>query len=169
MRYILIGCSKLKIPTPTRAVRAEDLYCSDLFKKRRRYAERQCELSPDTSWFILSAYYGMINPWVPIKDYDHTIMEKSKLSRAAWHLTVALSVCNEPDDNDSLPKNIHVEIHAGKHYSHPLAEMLVKFGFNVTTPCDGMEIGELLHEYKYGMWSAEPEDWGPLFPRIQTA
>jgi hypothetical protein len=48
-----------------KSVRAENLYCSDLFYKSRRYAQANHD-----SWLILSAKYGLLHPSEIIEPYD---------------------------------------------------------------------------------------------------
>jgi hypothetical protein len=57
-------------------MRAENLYCSDLFYKSRRYAQANY-----ASWLILSAKYGLLRPSEIIEPYDQNLADLNKDER----------------------------------------------------------------------------------------
>jgi hypothetical protein len=58
----VVSCTAHKRERP---MRAENLYCSDLFYKSRRYAQANHD-----AWLILSAKYGLLHPSEIIEPYD---------------------------------------------------------------------------------------------------
>jgi hypothetical protein len=129
------------------------MYAGQLFKKRVEYAERQ-----GFPWRVLSAQHGAWRPHEERKPYDETLQEKSPADFAIWHAAVAYNLLHElwePYDNGKSegpyrPNEMTVEIHAGKLYSRPLADILRSLGVNVELPCEGLGIGEQLALYTTG-------------------
>ena len=161
LRLMLIGCSKTKKPyvydrrrggriSPT------EMYGGDLFKKRVRYAERN-----GIEWFVLSAEYGLWGPSDERKPYDETLGGKTPADFAMWHATVARQLLHqlwEPWERGELdrplvPSELTIEIHAGKDYARPLADILLACGVNVVLPCEGLGIGQQLALYTSGVYS----------------
>lgn len=148
-RFALIGCSKKKnTNNPFHdMVPARDLYCSDLFKKRVEHIE-----SRGLPWFILSAKCGCINPTTPLRKYDHTIMDKEPIDRAAWHVGAVSQLIDSIyyDHGVRSPSDVCIEIHAGSKYCEPMRKILEILGFEVETPVKGMGIGQQLAYYTKG-------------------
>jgi len=167
LRIALIGCSKTKVykhnPRVGGRVFPSELYAGRLFKDAVAHAE-----SRDIPWFVLSARFGLwasgssLNPgeydaatktWAP---YNETIKDMDKAERAIWHTKVAWDVIHqlwEPwhtgeSDSHIQPSELTVEIHAGKAYSHPLAEILSSVGCRVELPLQGMGYGNRRCWYK---------------------
>lgn len=164
-RLMLIGCSKTKkphSPDPRRGGKQtpEEMYGGALFAKQVAYANHAGIL-----WRVLSAEYGMWQPDSQRKPYDATMSEKSKADFAVWHVSVAHSVLHElwePWESDASqpvlqPKELVVEIHAGRDYAHPLAEILRAVGVRVELPCEGLGIGDRLALYTSGKFSVKEQ------------
>lgn len=151
-RFALIGCSKKKNTNNPfhEMVPARDLYCSDLFKKRVEHIE-----SRGLPWFILSAKSGCISPGTPLRKYDHTILDKEPIDRAAWHIGAASQLIDSLyyDFGIRDPAECVIEIHAGKDYCEPLRKILQIAGFEVERPVEGMGIGQQLAYYTEGSQS----------------
>lgn len=162
-RLILIGCSKAKEykPESRRGGRVfpRELYSSQLFRARVEYAESiKCE------WAVLSARFGLWHSsreLVPCniggsgRVYDTTFDDLNRAERAEWHTSVAHKVVEqlfEPFEVGTSrqplnPNQLTVEIHAGRSYCQPLAEILKLTGINVQLPCEGLGIGQQLQLY----------------------
>lgn len=158
MRLILIGCGKNKTTAPSSAknghrFRIRDMYVGPLFTKRVQYAEER-----KLPWAVLSAKYGLIWPNEERKLYDETLNEMTPAEVAFWVSQVSSRVVNllgEPFDSGQSdrmlnPNELVVEIHAGRRYSHPLADVLRAYGIDVQLPCEGLGIGEQLQAYTSG-------------------
>ena len=164
-RVALIGCCKEKRYIPERRrggrVLPAELYQSQLFRKRVAYAERN-----DIPWAVLSAEFGLWRSDFEIKPttiesegkaYDTTMASLLPAEKAIWPAAVAYKVLHllwdhenitvDREDEGITPDELHVEIHAGKDYAHPLAEILESVGVNVSLPCKGLGIGEQLKHY----------------------
>ena len=162
LRLILIGCSKTKKPyTYDRRrggkITPEEMYGGQLFAKRVAYANRKA-----MQWMVLSAEYGLWEPNCERKPYEATMGEKSDAERAVWHTRVAYCVLHElwepmergERENEMRPSELTVEIHAGKDYARPLADILRSCGVTVLLPCEGLGIGEQLALYTSGRLAA---------------
>ena len=77
---ILVGCSGPKLSAPAEA---RDLYTSALFRKCRAYAERS-----GSSWLILSALYGVVEPDRVIAPYEYRLPRGA----SAWGERVGLAL-----------------------------------------------------------------------------
>ena len=74
---ILIGCVKTKLD---HKAKAEELYISDLFKGRLKYAKM---LNPDYI-YILSAKYGLVDLKQEIEPYDKTLNTMPAVEIKKW-------------------------------------------------------------------------------------
>lgn len=74
---ILIGCVKTKL---NHKAMAEELYTSDLFKGRLKYAKM---LLPDYI-YILSAKYGLVDLKQEIEPYDKTLKTMTSIEIKKW-------------------------------------------------------------------------------------
>lgn len=155
MRLMLIGCSKTKLPyVPDRRrggrLTPEEMYGGQLFLKRVKYAKDR-----NLPWMVLSAEYGLWRPGSERKPYEATMGEKSPAEFAIWHASVAYCILHElweqretgEADGPLRPNQLTVEIHAGRSYSLPLAEILRSVGVVVELPCEGLGIGKQLAFY----------------------
>lgn len=134
-RVVLIGCVSQK---GYRSAPARDLYISDLFRKRRSYADtRGCP------WFILSAKYGLVQPETMLDPYDETLDHMSRAALLTWGEKVVSQlelVCGPL-------KGQVIEIHAGKRYMEGVEALLLVRGALVEVPLKGLRIGEQLQWY----------------------
>lgn len=71
----IVSCTAHKRDRP---MRAENLYCSELFYKSRRYAQANYD-----AWLILSAKHGLIRPCEVVEPYDRKLTTLSQFQRAA--------------------------------------------------------------------------------------
>ena len=164
-RVVVIGCCKEKRYIYERRrggrVLPAELYQSQLFRKRVAYAERNC-----LPWGVLSALFGFwrsdteLKPTTledPEKAYDTTLGSLLPAERSIWPAQVAYKLLHQLWDHENItvdyeldgipPNEMLYEIHAGKDYAHPLAEILQSCGVNVEIPCKGLGIGEQLKYY----------------------
>jgi hypothetical protein len=135
-RIGLVGCVKDKEPEPAAARR---LYRSPLFRGRKAWVQRSC-----SSWFILSAKYGLIHPDRWIEPYDQTLKDASPAQRRIWSQEVLAELtCYLGDVSGAV-----VEIHAGVEYRDSgLVTGLEDRGAVVVVPTEGLSLGEQLHFY----------------------
>jgi hypothetical protein len=131
---ILVGCVKSKLD---HAAPACDLYVSELFRRRRAYAEAR-----DARWFILSARHGLVAPRELLEPYDVHLVEQSTDYRDAWGHWVAARLATEMDVSGKT-----VEIHAGATYVDAVRSHLGRRGAVVVTPLAGLAQGEQLAWY----------------------
>lgn len=135
---VLVGCVKSK---GTVATRAADLYTSELFRRRRSYAE-----STALPWFILSAEHGLLRPETVVAPYDRALADQPAEYRAAWAWWVAVKLDGELGDVNGR----RVEIHAGSAYIDALREPLRKRSCAIDSPLQGLRFGEQLAWYGEG-------------------
>jgi len=124
----LVACCKTKLAEPAKA---QDLYCSPLFRKAKAYC-----LAHYPRWFILSAKYGVVDPGEIIAPYDCTLLAQGKVARAKWGQLVYRQFVAL-----GLAGNIFAA-HAGKVYIAPLVDKL-----RIETPLAGLGIGQQLAWY----------------------
>lgn len=150
-RIMLIGCSKTKrTVTNNRKVTPTELYAGQLFLARVKLAE-----AIGVEWAVLSAKYGLWRSQGLRKPYDFAFEDMDSAEVAMWHISVAMAVANdlwEPYDRNEAdgpinPSEMLVEIHAGRRYANPLAQILQASGIRVELPCKGMGIGQQLAYY----------------------
>lgn len=132
---LLVTCVKSKGSAPAAA---KDLYVSALFKKQRAYAE-----SKRVPWFVLSAEHGPVAPDSWIAPYERYLPEMPAAYRAAWGLWTAerLELLAGP-----LQGKV-IEMHAGAAYVDAAKAALSSKGATVTTPLEGLALGERLAWY----------------------
>lgn len=133
---ILIGCVKQKQDRPAHA---DQMYTSELFKRRRAYAE-----ASGRPWYIISAKHGLLRPLKIIGPYDVTLADLSKKDLHGWALKIALELFEQ---HAIAHQNLDVEIHAGQDYVTALRDPLTSAWFHVTAPLRGLQIGEQLKWY----------------------
>jgi len=132
---VLVGCVKTKGAEPARA---QDLYISDLFLKRRRYAE-----GAGVPWYILSAEHGLLRPTTLIEPYDVELKSQPAPYRHAWGAWVVVRL-----ERQLGPLAGRVfEIHAGEAYVEALREPLRAAGASLARPLEGLAQGEQLAWY----------------------
>ena len=126
---ILVSCVSLK---KDQACEAKDLYCSDWFKKARKYAE----MSGDR-WLILSARHGALEPDTVIEPYDQTLYGQRRQEREAWASRTATVLRN------SIAPQSKIIILAGAIYRQFLIPLLSD-RYDVETPLLNLGIGQQL-------------------------
>jgi uncharacterized protein DUF6884 len=104
-RTVLVGCASRKLPHRAPAM---DFYISDLFRKRRAYAE-----ASGHAWFVLSAKYGLVRPDTMLDQYDETLDHFPRAVLLSWG---EKAVSDLEQILGPLAGHM-VEIHAGKRYS----------------------------------------------------
>lgn len=138
-RIILVGCGKAKVK---HAAPAADLYVGPLFTARRAYAK----LAAD-AWYILSAKYGLVPPYMQLRPYDLALSALTAVDLAAWHVDCARGLLDDLRGGVQ-PVECLVELHAGADYADMLAEILTTIGMTVEKPLASLRIGQQLAWYK---------------------
>jgi hypothetical protein len=139
---ILVGCVSGKEST---ARPARELYRTELFRRRREYAERS-----GRPWFIVSALYGLLLPDQIVEPYD------LRLTDLAWEERHALaaSIADDLEHQVGSLAGQVFEVHAGEEYARMLGLALRPHGATIIKPLAGLRIGEQLAWY--GTPSAAP-------------
>lgn len=132
---ILVGCVSQKGGV---AAPAKELYRSELFRRRRLFAEQS-----GRAWWILSAEYGLVEPETIIEPYDTRI---AALSLAARH-ELAARVADDLETALGDLQGKRIEIHAGDEYVLAVGPALRKRGGEIIRPLQGLRIGEQLGWY----------------------
>ncbi len=132
---VLLGCVSQKNATP---MAAKDLYRSELFRRRRLYAE-----ASGVPWWIVSAEYGLVDPDEVIAPYDTRI---SRLPPAA-RSRLADRVATDLEHALGTLAGKHLEVHAGDEYVLAIGPALRNRGALLTRPLEGLRIGEQLAWY----------------------
>jgi uncharacterized HhH-GPD family protein len=162
---VLVGCVKRKATNPTKA---QELYQSQLFARRRTYA-----LAAGVPWFILSAEHGLVAPATVIAPYDVYLADQSDDYRRAWGEWVAARLEREVGSLLDLT----IEVHAGAAYVDAIHQPLTRRGARLFHPVAGLRRGEQLAWYDAHRGtgtrtdgSVEAPDVGPTStPAPQTA
>lgn len=129
----LVGCVKAKAST---ASPARDLYVSPLFRGRRRWVERNCDV-----WFILSALHGLVRPDQVLAPYDVTLADQPVAARRRWSSEVLDALRRELGDLSGAD----VRLLAGAPYrDHGLLEGLRRAGAHPTVVAGGLSLGQQL-------------------------
>lgn len=120
----------------TQACAARDLYCSDWFKKARAYVE-----STGCRWQILSACFSVLNPDTVIEPYNYSLIQDEsaadrRLRSQTWGRATAGVLALEHF------KGTKFVIFAGSVYREFLAPELLRLGFKVEVPLQGLGIGQ---------------------------
>ncbi len=131
----LIGCVSKKA---TGARPARDLYDSELFRRRRAFAERS-----GRPWLILSALHGVVDPDTVLDPYDVTLKRMPKAARREWGQRVASQLESRFGSLDG----VEFEIHAGDEYVTAIEAPLSERGASIVRPLKGLRIGEQLQWY----------------------
>jgi len=139
---VLVGCTKAKRATRSAA---RDLYdASDLFRRRRHYAE-----AAGVPWAILSAAAGVVAPDVELEPYDFTIAERRRPDYVprSWAIG-ALQACYRLA-GVAVDRPLVVEVHAGIDYVRTLAAVVDVFPAAITLvhPVAGLGIGQQKAHY----------------------
>jgi hypothetical protein len=148
---VLLGCVKEKRSTRSAA---KDLYISDLFGKRRTYAEASQKV-----WFILSAKLGLVEPDEEIDPYDLRLDELSAREQEEWGRQVVQDLVETLGPLEGLL----FEVHAGAPYRRAIAAPLSLEGAKLVNPLEGLRFGEQLSWY--GRSSSPSPPSGPSLPQ----
>lgn len=124
----LVACCKKKLPV---AAKAEEIYCSPLFRKAKEYC-----LIHYPRWFILSAKFGLLDPTKLIAPYDCTLLAQTRQARDKWGQLVYSQLAALGLTEESFVA------HAGRVYVVPLADKL-----RIVTPLAGLGIGQQMAWY----------------------
>jgi hypothetical protein len=127
-KIALVACVSKKNSTP---MPAQDLYCSDWFRKASAYAMHVAD-----EWYILSARHGLIAPDEVIGPYNQTLNEMPAAERRAWAKRVL------EDLDRVLQPGDQVMILAGVKYRENLVNPIQEMGCNVEIPMQGLAFGE---------------------------
>ena len=138
----LVACAKLKLQGRHPA---QELYCSDLFKKSRAYVASQ--LQAGDGWLILSAKHGVLYPDESVLSYDLAIKDLSDFERAAWAQSVwrdCLFDYFDPFGREGFRRLVFL---AGARYQVPLRAAIAFSACAsvvIEDPLQGLEIGQRL-------------------------
>lgn len=134
-RITLIGCVSKKAAGSRPA---RDLYDSELFRRRRAFAERS-----GRPWLILSALHGVVDPDTVLNPYDVALNRMSKAARREW----GRRVVSQLESRFSSLDGVEFEIHAGDEYGTAIEAPLGERGASIVRPLQGLRIGEQLQWY----------------------
>jgi hypothetical protein len=126
----LVACGKNKSDI---MCKGKDLYLGDLFKKSRKYVEREHD-----EWRRLSALHHIIHPENEVEPYDYTLNSASKEVKKVWSEEVFKQISSE------FNTDIVIYLYAGSNYREFLQPLLEYCGFKVLVPMKGLGIGQQL-------------------------
>ena len=132
---LLLGCVKTKLE---HGAPAKDLYSSQLWRGRRRYAE-----STGRRWFVLSACHGLVDPEQFLEPYNLALSALPAVERRAWgeHVVEQLS--------ERVPlEGALFEVHAGSHYRIAIGEPLRRRRAQMTVPLAGLKFAHQVAWYR---------------------
>jgi len=132
---LLLGCVKLKASSPQQA---KDLYVSNLFLKRRGYADQR-----GLPWFVLSAEHGLLRPDDLVAPYDVELKAQPASYRRVWGAWVIERLRREV----GTLTGVRLEVHAGDAYAEALDEPIAASGAELIRPLQGLMLGEQLAWY----------------------
>ena len=131
---LLLGCVATKCAN---RARAKDMYCSQLWLGRRRYAE-----STGRPWFILSALYGLAEPDQPLDPYNLALTDLAADDRRRWGEGVVAELAARLTLGGAV-----FEVHAGNPYRVAIEEPLRRSGGRMSVPLAGLGLGQQLAWY----------------------
>lgn len=129
---VLLGCVSQKQATP---MAAKDLYRSELFRRRRLWAE-----ASGKPWWIVSAEYGLVDPDEVIAPYDTRIARRPLEDRRR----LAEHVASHLEARLGALAGRTLELHAGDEYFQVIAPALRLHGAKIVRPLEGLRFGEQL-------------------------
>ncbi len=132
---VLVGCVATKASAPAPG---KDLYQSELFLRRRAYAE-----ASGRPWFILSALYGLVGPDDVIEPYDVNMTEVTGARRRSW----VEKIMGRLEEELGALTGLVLEVHAGADYRNALGPALRAAEATLVNPLEGLRLGEQLHWY----------------------
>ena len=116
------------------AAPAKDLYRSIWFVRARAYAE-----AVSSTWFILSAKYGLVRPDDVIVPYEQTLNTMAISERRNWACLVQRQM------DERMPNAVLIIVLAGWRYREFLLDYLRHRALTVAVPMAGLRIGEQLN------------------------
>lgn len=129
---VLVGCGAAKVDVDD-AVPARELYTSNYFDLKRRYAETFGD-----QWAILSAEHAILLPSSEVAPYETTMDDVSSTKWAdevIGGLTAVVHTAQAFGGIDS-PSTISIEVLAGRDYVRPLRSRLAN-----------LEVGEVRYPF----------------------
>ena len=132
---LLLGCVKLKASSPRQA---KDLYVSDLFRKRRGYADQR-----GLPWFVLSAEHGLLRPDDLVAPYDVELKAQPVSYRRVWAAWVIERLRREL----GTLTGVRLEVHAADAYAEALVEPARAVDAKLIRPLQGLMLAEQLAWY----------------------
>ncbi len=133
-KICLVACVSRK---QSHTAPAEDLYVSPLFKGARVLAKTRFD-----RWYILSAKYGLLEPDREIQPYNQTLNKMPRKERLDWANLVLGQLINCTRQTDILA------FIAGDRYRQFLIPELLKNGYKIEVPLEGLSIGKQLSWFK---------------------
>jgi hypothetical protein len=132
---ILLGCVSQK---RRERAPAKELYSSQLWKRRRRYAA-----ASGRPWLILSALHGLVDPDDLLDPYDLALAQLSAVERRAWGERVVDALA----DRFVVLTGAVFEVHAGSDYRTAIAGPLERHGAAIYVPLAHLRLGQQLAWY----------------------
>ena len=132
---LLVGCVKSKT---AEARPARDLYTSELFARRREYAE-----ASGVPWVVLSAEHGAVDPDEVIEPYDRYLEDQPAAYRHDW----GQRVVEQLEARFGALRGKAFALHASRAYGDPIEPLLRARGATLLRPLDGLRFGEHLQWY----------------------
>ena len=132
---IIVGCGARKL---SHAAPARDLYTSNFFQAKRRYAE-----ASGCPWMIASALHGLLLPGQIIEPYEYNLTLLIPSKQYAWRQMVRKQFAElefAPDEQ------LHIELHAGVEYRSQI-RLAIDHPATFAEPTASMGIGQQLHWY----------------------
>jgi hypothetical protein len=150
---LLVGCGKSKA-VEARPARA--LYTSDLFARRRAFAE-----TSGRPWVILSAEYGAVDPDEVIAPYERFLEEQPAAYLHDWGQRVVEQLAEAFGPLAATT----FELHASRVYGDPIEPLLRDRGAILLRPLDRLRLGDQLRWYSGEITRlAPPEPTPPPAP-----
>jgi len=134
MKTVLVSCVGKKTATVTMA---SDLYRSTWFLLAKKYC-----LAHRYRWFILSARYGLLDINTVIEPYNLTLKDCNKRYQQAWSQRVFFDI------KEKITIDTTLVIFAGVRYRRFLYPSLLRYGYDVEIPMQGLGIGKQLQWLK---------------------
>ena len=148
-KICIVSCTSRKRDS---SMRAENLYCSELFYRSRRYAQANYD-----GWLILSAKHGLIRPSDIIAPYDRKLTtltegERLALANKVAHQAAALfenaivditSICGA--EYDSLLSKAGIRFKRNSEFALPIGKKLRALG-DVTDPQSSQKLLDNLYK-----------------------
>lgn len=138
---ILVGCVQEKaLPDGKLWVPLRELYSSDLWTKRRAYAEHHEQQG--CPWLIVSAFHGIRRPDYESGLYNRRMADYGpRKERESHGRMIAHGIRTFfPDVADG--RHLVIEIHAGAEYREVIEGPLAQQGVTLVNPLEGKFIGQ---------------------------